>query len=103
MQSFDPTTLQPPEDPLSGFLPAGTGGSVLLTVRGKSSLDSGTVITNPASIVFDVNPAASRLRLCRERWWGFQKGDGGISWNDVNSGLSYPQGGTPIDNDEWME
>ena len=56
MQSLDPTTLQPPTDPLAGFLPPGAEGAVSLTVSAKSSLASGTVVSNQASIVFDTNP-----------------------------------------------
>ncbi|GAB2568977.1 hypothetical protein [Kribbella endophytica] len=61
LQSLDPETLAPPEDPLAGFLPpnhtAPEGeGRVAYSVRLKS-LPSATVVTNKASIVFDTNPA----------------------------------------------
>jgi hypothetical protein len=57
LQSIDPTTGQPPADPLTGFLPPGSGGSVSLTVSGKNSLVTGTVVSNGATIVFDSNPS----------------------------------------------
>jgi hypothetical protein len=57
MISLDPATLQPPSDPLAGFLPPGTDGSVSLVVNAKGSLASGTTVSDQASIVFDTNPA----------------------------------------------
>jgi hypothetical protein len=58
--SIDPTTGQPPEDPLAGFLPPNIyppegEGSVLFTVRPKAGLPTGTEIRNQADIVFDTN------------------------------------------------
>jgi hypothetical protein len=55
-QSLDPTTNQPPTDPLAGFLPPGAEGSVFFTVMPKSTVTTGTVIQNTATVVFDVNP-----------------------------------------------
>lgn len=55
-QSLDPTTNQPPNDPLAGFLPPGAEGSVFFTVMPKSSVTTGTVIQNTATVTFDVNP-----------------------------------------------
>ena len=52
--SLDPTTMQPTTDPLAGFLPPGTEGSVSFTVIPKT-LSTGAQITNKATIVFDVN------------------------------------------------
>jgi hypothetical protein len=57
MASLDPSTLQPPTDPLAGFLPSGSDGSVSLIANAKSSLASGTSVSDQASIVFDLNPA----------------------------------------------
>ena len=54
-QSLDPTTGVPPTDPLAGFLPPGAEGSVFFTVLPKSTVTTGTVIQNTATIVFDVN------------------------------------------------
>ncbi len=61
LTSLDPATMQPPEDPLAGFLPpnteanapAGEGG-VLFTVMPKRP-STGTEIRNGARIVFDTN------------------------------------------------
>ena len=55
-QSLDPATNQPPTDPLAGFLPPGAEGSVFFTVMPKSTVTTGTVIQNTATVVFDVNP-----------------------------------------------
>jgi hypothetical protein len=59
MASLDPVTMQPPTDPLAGFLPPGSDGSVSLVANAKSSLASGTTVSDQASIVFDLNPAIS--------------------------------------------
>ena len=58
--SIDPTTGLPPSDPTIGFLPPDTDGikgqgSVQFSVTPKSSLTTGTPITNQASVVFDTN------------------------------------------------
>jgi Beta-propeller repeat len=53
--SLDPSTMQPTTDPLAGFLPVGTEGSVSFSVVPKTAA-TGTQITNKATIVFDVNP-----------------------------------------------
>jgi hypothetical protein len=53
--SLDPTTGLPPEDPTVGFLDPGVTGSVLCTVRPKPNLQTGTVVTNQARIIFDNN------------------------------------------------
>ena len=56
-QSLDPATNQPPTDPLTGFLPPGAEGSVLITASPKPGLSTGTVISNSAHVTFDTNPA----------------------------------------------
>jgi hypothetical protein len=58
-QSLDPATNQPPTDPLAGFLPPGAEGSVFFTAMPKSTVTTGTVIQNTASIIFDVNAPIS--------------------------------------------
>ena len=55
-QSLDPATGLPPTDPLAGFLPPGAEGSVFFTVMPKSTVTTGTVIQNTATVVFDANP-----------------------------------------------
>lgn len=55
-RSLDPATMQPPDDPLAGFLPIGGQGSVAFSVQPKATLSTGTTITNKATIVFDTNP-----------------------------------------------
>lgn len=58
--SIDPSTGQPPEDPLIGFLPpnqsppSGDGG-VVFFVSAKNTVTTGTVINNSSNIVFDLN------------------------------------------------
>jgi hypothetical protein len=54
-QSLDPATNQPPTDPLAGFLPPGAEGSVFFIALPKSTVTTGTMIQNTATIVFDVN------------------------------------------------
>ncbi|MGD0872381.1 MAG: hypothetical protein ABSB88_22760 [Bryobacteraceae bacterium] len=54
-QSLDPTTNQPPTDPTAGFLPPGAEGSVFFTVLPKTTVTTGTVIQNTATVVFDLN------------------------------------------------
>ena len=61
LQAIDPETLAPPENPLVGLLPPNDAshrgeGLVSYSVAPRT-LDSGAVITNKASIVFDSNPA----------------------------------------------
>jgi len=58
--SIDPTTGNPPEDPLVGFLPPNVNppegdGSVLFTVMPKKGVATGTEIRNKARIIFDAN------------------------------------------------
>jgi hypothetical protein len=53
--SLDPLTGLPTNDPLLGFLPPGSGGSVLFTAGVNPGLLTGTVIDNFADIVFDRN------------------------------------------------
>ena len=58
--SLDPATMQPPEDPLTGFLPPNVtppagDGIVGFTVDAKPGLATGTTIANQARIVFDDN------------------------------------------------
>jgi RHS repeat-associated protein len=60
MQSVDPATGGTPQNPLAGFLPPNTStnqgtGFVTYTVSPKIGLGDGAVISNQASIVFDVN------------------------------------------------
>jgi hypothetical protein len=55
-QSLDPVTNLPPSDPLAGFLPPSAEGSVFFTVLPKSTVTTGTVIQNKATVVFDTNP-----------------------------------------------
>ncbi|HEU5104685.1 MAG TPA: hypothetical protein VFU11_02465 [Solirubrobacterales bacterium] len=59
LQAIDPETLEPPEDPLAGFLPPNVTapqgeGQVSYTVEPKT-LASGTAVANKASIWFDDN------------------------------------------------
>ena len=61
IESIDPVTGAPPEDPLAGFLPPNDAqhrgeGYVSYRIRTRSTLATGAVITNRARIVFDVNP-----------------------------------------------
>jgi hypothetical protein len=53
--TLDPSTQQPPADPLAGFLPPGAGGSVVLVASPKTGLPAGATIRNSASITFDAN------------------------------------------------
>ena len=58
--SVDPETMQLTDDADAGFLPPNTNppdgeGRVFYTVAAKSTVATGTVIKNKASIVFDVN------------------------------------------------
>lgn len=58
--TLDPSTGQPPDDPLAGFLPPNTAppngdGSVAFTLRYKDTLATGAQICNQANIVFDDN------------------------------------------------
>jgi hypothetical protein len=60
MTSINPATGQSVTDPLAGFLPPDTTngvgeGYVTYTIQPRAGLTSGTIITNQASIVFDVN------------------------------------------------
>ncbi|MBM3301771.1 MAG: IPT/TIG domain-containing protein, partial [Deltaproteobacteria bacterium] len=63
MESVDPVTRGLPEDPIAGFLPPNKEdcghcgeGYVVFSVMPKKGLSPGTVITNQARIIFDVNP-----------------------------------------------
>ncbi len=61
IESVDPITEGPPEDPLAGFLPPNDilhhgEGYVMYGIRARADVPSGTVITNMARIVFDENP-----------------------------------------------
>lgn len=58
--SLDPETMQLTDDADAGFLPPNTNppsgeGRVFYTIAAKSTVATGTVIKNKASIVFDVN------------------------------------------------
>jgi hypothetical protein len=60
LRTLDPDTGELPVDPLAGFLPpndeTGRGeGHVSFTVLPRADIANGTVISNQASIVFDVN------------------------------------------------
>jgi hypothetical protein len=55
LQSLDPTTSQPPTDPLAGFLPPGAEGSAFYSVMPKSVVTTGTMIDNTAASGFDLN------------------------------------------------
>jgi hypothetical protein len=60
-RSLDPVTMQPPEDPMAGFLPPidSTGyqiGWVNFTAQPKSNLQTGHQITNQSWVKFDVGP-----------------------------------------------
>ena len=64
LTSIDPSTGQPPEDPLAGFLPPNTNppegeGSVSFLVRPRSDLATGNEVRNKAVITFDTNQAIS--------------------------------------------
>lgn len=54
--SIDPTTGQPPINPLIGFLQPGTGGTVAFRVTPAAGLATGTQVSDQATIVFDVQP-----------------------------------------------
>jgi hypothetical protein len=61
LESLDPATLEPPTDPLAGFLPPNANppegdGYVSFTVAQAPGLATGTAIANQARIVFDANP-----------------------------------------------
>ena len=53
--SIDPATGQPTTDPLAGFLPPGSSGSVTFSVAPKTPV-TGSQISNTATVVFDFNP-----------------------------------------------
>ncbi|MGC9349860.1 MAG: DUF7619 domain-containing protein, partial [Anaerolineae bacterium] len=60
LHSYDDQTGQLPEDPLAGFLPANDEthageGFVTFSIRPQAGLPQGTVFSNRASIVFDLN------------------------------------------------
>jgi hypothetical protein len=59
LRSLDPVTLLPPTDPTAGFLPPGAGGSLLLSAAPKNGLATGTVVSDSASIIFDLNTPIS--------------------------------------------
>lgn len=61
LTALDPVTLQPPTDPLTGFLPPNQSppegqGVVVFTVMPHPELPTGTEVHNQATIVFDTNP-----------------------------------------------
>jgi uncharacterized surface anchored protein len=61
-RTLDPETGELPEDALAGFLPPNDAsrrgeGHVSFSIKPKSNLSVGTLITNTASIVFDTNAA----------------------------------------------
>jgi len=55
LQSIDPATGQPPTDPLAGFLPPGSEGSVAFSANLQTSLATNTAVTDQATVVFDAN------------------------------------------------
>jgi hypothetical protein len=60
-RSLDPSTGEPINDPLGGFLPANVNppegeGAVLFTVMPVSPIDTDVELRNTARIVFDANP-----------------------------------------------
>lgn len=57
--SIDPSTGQPPLDPMAGFLPPGADGGISFTIKPKQGLATGAQITNQGSVVFDANPPIS--------------------------------------------
>ncbi len=59
LQSLDPASNQPPTDPLAGFLPPGAEGSVFLSIMPDSTVATGAMISNSASVIFDVNSPIS--------------------------------------------
>lgn len=57
--SLDPTTGQTTTNPLAGFLPPGTGGSVSFSALPKQIVAPGTQVSNQATVIFDVNAPIS--------------------------------------------
>ena len=57
--SLDPSTRQPPSDPLVGFLSPGAEASVMFSVTPNRGLGSGIQIQNKAAIMFDANASMS--------------------------------------------
>jgi hypothetical protein len=57
--SIDPLTGLPPDDPAVGFLPAGTEGGVVFSIRPNEALPTGAQITNQGSVRFDFPPPES--------------------------------------------
>jgi hypothetical protein len=55
--SFDPTTGMPPTDPNIGALPVGMDGVVSFWALSHTSISTGTLIPNQATVVFDSNPS----------------------------------------------
>ena len=60
LTALDPSTHEPPEDPLIGFLPPNRNppegeGSVTFAVWPRADIKTGTQICNTAQIVFDAN------------------------------------------------
>jgi CSLREA domain-containing protein len=67
--SLDPDTLEPPEDPLAGFLPPNLHppegeGRVTFFVAARADTATGTDVCNQATIVFDANPPISTETWC---------------------------------------
>lgn len=65
-EALDADTLQPPADPMAGFLPPNVDapegqGFVSFFVRPLGALPTETAIVNRASIVFDANPPIATL------------------------------------------
>ena len=110
MASYDPSTGDLPEDPFAGFLPPNTSnhigeGQVTFTIKPVPGLPTGTVISNRARIVFDVNapidtpwavntidatapassvaplPASSGYRTFTVSWSGSDVGSGVASYD----------------------
>ena len=107
-QTLEPSTNNLPSDVLAGFLPPndGTGrgeGHVSFTITPKAGLAPGTVITNEATIVFDVEASIDTNRVTNtiaapcdlEAPAGVQASDGSFSdkvqvtWTEVGDAAEY--------------
>ena len=55
LTSIDPLTMMPTTDPLAGFLDAGKEGSISFSVVPKSTVPTGTVTKEQATVIFDAN------------------------------------------------
>ncbi len=67
--SLDPDTLEPPGDPLAGFLPPNVHppegeGRVTFFVAPRADIATGADVCNQATIVFDANPPIATATWC---------------------------------------